>query len=180
MKCFGFFAALLVLCPLVLGDSIDYQAAGNLKSHTAFTAGSIAAGRTWEVGARLLEIDNLTTGKITTGNLGIVDVSSGKLSLCSSGLCFTGGSLDIDNLAGSDLFFGKLLSGTISKSNGVTILTATLTNGATSVIKETSGTFSSQAITHGPGVVPEPTTLSLLGTGLFAIGFMFLKRRKEA
>lgn len=171
-------ALVLIFPGSALCDSVDYQAAGTLTASTAFVKGMIAAGSTWEVGARLLEIDDLTTKHITTGNLGTVDVTSGTLFACSSGLCFKGGSLDIDRSNGTDYFLGTLTAGTISRSQGMTILTGFLANGNVAVLRDRGGnSFSSQALLSTPkGIVPEPNTLSLMGGGL--VGFALLWRKK--
>jgi hypothetical protein len=158
----------LALSSFAFADSFDYQAAGTLQAGTAFTSGSISAGHFWDIGDRLFTIENLTSGVTQSGNLGIVDVQTGVLSSCSSGFCFNGGTLDIDDLRGNDVFLGRILSGEISSSNGVTILSARLANGATTVIKERGGEYSSQALVHG-AAVPEPASWLLLGTGLLTL-----------
>lgn len=174
--------AVLLLAPLAVGDSIDFQGAGTLSNHTAFTIGRIAAGRTWAVGTQLIQIDNITTGHNQTGDLGVIDITTGTLSHCSSGFCFTGGTLDIDNLSNKDLFFGALKSGTITMNGATTILSAVLSNGATSVIRENNNTFSSQALVRtSAAVIPEPASMTLMGTGLLSFAFaVFRNRRKEA
>lgn len=161
--------ALLAFSTLSLADSIDYQASGTIANHTAFTMGTIVAGKTWEVGDELVQIDDLTTGKNRTGMLGIIDLTTGKLFSCASGLCFTGGSLDIDNAKHGSIFDGVLQSGSISRLHGSTILSAIVSNGAVTVIKLKGGQFSTQALV---GTVPEPATLGLFGIGLLAFGFI--------
>jgi hypothetical protein len=177
MKKFWALVALIVFfCPVALADSVDYQGSGTLSAGTAFTMGMIAPGSFWEAGDRLVQIDDLTTGVIHTGNLGVLDVKTGTLFACASGLCFNGGSLDIDNLSNHDLFFGKLSSGTITTSGGKTILSAVLANGATTVINLKSGQFSSQALVQSH-VIPEPATMGLMGTGLSLLGLIGWKKR---
>lgn len=160
--------ALILIFPLsALGDSVDYQGAGSLSLGTAQQFGSIRAGHVWEVGVQLIEIDDLTTRQVSSGNLGTLDVTSGSLSACSAGFCFTGGTLDIDDSHGHDIFLGKLVSGTISQTGGKTIMSAFLSNGSTAVLKDNASTFSSQALITTPRVgVPEPASSLLLGTGL--------------
>jgi hypothetical protein len=177
LVCLAAIALVILVTPhACLADSFDYQGAGTLKTGTAFTSGMIASGHTWDIGDRLLTIENLTTGTTRSGKLGIVDVQTGTLFSCSSGLCFNGGTLDIDALSGNDVFVGNLLSGTVSSSNGIAILSARLANGATTVIRERGGQFSSQALVH-TAVVPEPASWFLMGSGLLL--FLFQRGRKS-
>jgi hypothetical protein len=89
---------------------------------------------------------------------------------CSSGYCFTGGSLDITNTSGATLFDGAFTSGTITQSGGNTFLNASLVNGGTVLIKSKSGAFSSHSII----ITTTTATLGLLGSGL--IGLAFIRR----
>lgn len=165
--------SVIALSSFALADTIDYSGAGSLAQGTATVTGSIAAGKTWEVADQLAEIDNVTTGMITSGNLGVIDLTTGTLAKCSVGLCFSGGTLDIDGLNDQDLFFSHLESGAIMQSGGFSILSATLVNGAVVTIKNPNKEFSTQAIiTQGGGAVPEPATLGLVGTGLLSLGFL--------
>lgn len=170
--------ALVLFSGSTLADTIDYQGAGTLSNHTAFVAGAIRAGHSWEVGTELVQIENLTTGVNHTGNLGELDVTTGTLMHCASGLCFTGGTLDIDNLANKDLFLGTFKSGNISLQHGLATLSAVLANGATTVIRLNRNSFSSQALvsTH-VGVIPEPNALYLMGSGLVGLALLWRKKK---
>lgn len=161
--------------PIAVAGSIDYQGTGTISGGTASTQGSIAVGKTWEVIDQLVQIDN--NGVVQTGNLGKIDLTTGTLSSCAAGFCFTGGTLDIDNLSDADLALATFTSGSISTAGGVTTLSAFLPNGAATVIKLSNNSFSTQALV---GTVPEPATLGLLGTGLVSLaGLVWSKRRKH-
>lgn len=168
---------MLAMVPLAVGDSFDYQGAGVLANHTAFTKGSISAGSMWEIGDRLLEIIDLTTGHTTIGNLGIVDVTTGVLSKCAVGFCFSGGTLDIDSKGGGSIFDGSFTTGTISTHNGTVTLSAFLANGAATVIRDNKNSFSTQAIVHGVSPVPEPVSLMLMGTGLLVLSVVRARKK---
>lgn len=165
------FAALIT--PFAAADSIDYQGAGNSKN--TVVVGSASSGNTWSVTDELVQIDDVTTGQSQSGQLGRFDITTGILSSCASGLCFTGGNLDIDNNSGVDLVDLSFTKGSISVSNGITTLQAFLPGGAATLIKLTNGSYSSQALVGSP--VPEVTTLGLFGTGLIALGAAFFRRK---
>lgn len=169
--CLWLLNAILLMVPLAVADSIDFQGAGTLTNGTAFTNGSPTAGEPWEVGVRLLQIENLSNGFIRRGNLGVIDVLTGTLltNCPGGGFCFFGGHLDIDSVTGASIFDGDFFQGSVTKRNGIVVLTAFLSNGAVTVIHDNLNTFSSQAIVHG-ATVPEPASLMLLGTGLLGLG----------
>ena len=158
-------------CPsFVFADSFDFQGSGNLMAGTASVFGRIAVGRTWGVQDELTDVTDVTTGHTTSGMLGTIFVLSGTLMSCSSGFCFTGGSVDIDSTHGQELFAATFTKGTISVGNGITILNGRFTNGAAALIKDSNGDFSTQVLTgrHG-AVIPEPSSMILLGSGLLAV-----------
>jgi hypothetical protein len=164
--------AILALPALALADTIDYSGAGSLSAGTAVVSGKVAPGHTWGVLDNLIEIDNETTGVIQQGILGKVDIVTGTLSSCAQGLCFTGGDLDIRNSSGSVIFKGEFTSGTIAKISGNIFLNAVMANGATVLLEDTKGNFSSDStITTGHHVIPEPSTLGLLGLGLVSLAY---------
>jgi len=160
----------ILFSTLAAGDSIDYQAAGTLAAGTAHVAGALKRGHTWSVTDMLLQIDDLTTHKNQTGNLGSIDLTTGVLFKCAAGLCFHGGSLDIDGTHHNSIFDSAFSSGTVSFSKGTDIVNARMTNGAAVVIKTKAGAFSTQALVQS-AVIPEPATLGLMGTGLLGLGF---------
>lgn len=172
-------AAICCFATVAVGDSVDYQGAGTLANHTAFQKGQPAAGHTWEVGDQLREIIDLTTGHAMHGNLGILDVTTGSLSSCMGGevLCFSGGSLDIDNRQGKDIFFGMLKNGTVINNGTNVFLNATLRNGATTVFRIKGNRFSSQALITPAPVVAEPATLIMFSTGLALLGLFYRAKR---
>lgn len=162
--------ALLVFSTAALADSIDYASAGSISQKTAIVTGSATSGHTWNVLDELVSIDDTTTGHITQGQLGTVDIVTGTLAACAAGLCFTGGDVVIKNPSGGVLFSSAFSSGTVSQSNGTTFLNATFANGGTTEIETKSGVFSSNTI--ATSVVPEPASLSLLGTGLVSLWWL--------
>lgn len=171
-------AVLLTFPAAALGDSIDYQGVGLLTNHTAFERGMIAAGHIWEAGDRLTQIIDLTTGHIVRGNLGIVDVTTGRLLPCAAGFCFAGGTLDIDSIHGGSIFDGNFSRGSIDVENGFVVLNAFFTNGAAAVIRDHRNSFSTQALVRGVGAqVPEPATFALMGSGLVSLAFLWRKRK---
>lgn len=168
---------MFALVPVAVADSIDYQGAGTLKNGTAIVTGSIAVGHVWSVTDQLLQIDDLTTGHDIVGHLGTITITTGTLSACSAGFCFAGGTLDIDGTHNNSIFDSTFSTGSISKSGGITALQAFLSNGAATLIRDNKNSFSTQAVVHTPGVVPEPMSLILMATGLLAMGFAQWKVR---
>ena len=159
-------------------DSIDYSSGGSLSRHTAKVVGQVAGGHTWSVTDELTEVDDTTTGHIMQGDLGSVDITTGVLKkTSSSSFTFTGGSVDIKDTKGSVIFEEMFLSGTVTKSHGNTFLNADLSNGGTTEIESHNGTFSSNTVgTVRSTTIPEPASLTLLGTGL--VGLWWFGRDK--
>jgi hypothetical protein len=172
-----FLLALLALAlPIAaLADTIDYGNLGSIGGGTATISGSATAGSTYTLTSQLLSILDVNTNSLSQGALGWVTLTTGNLSSCASGLCFTGGTLTITATGGATLFQGTFTGGTVSVISGVTFVNASLgTGGGSTQISMgigRTGTVSGDTI-----VTPEPSTLGLLGTGL--IGLAGIVRRK--
>jgi hypothetical protein len=160
--------AIFLFSTLALADSVEFQASGVLGVN-AHTVGRIRAGSIFGVTNELMLIDDLTTGTVHTGNLGTFDLVTGTLFKCSSGLCFDGGTLDLDRLNGSDYFLHALTTGTISTVDGATSIVAHLTNGEAAVLKLGPNVSSQALVRTHIGVIPEPASLFLMGTGLLTV-----------
>jgi hypothetical protein len=178
MKRFAFAVLILAFASFARADSIDYSGAGSLSKGTAHISGSLSAGHTWGVLDQLIEIDDETTGQIEQGNLGTVDIVTGTLRSCSLGLCFTGGDLDIRSLTGL-IFKESFVSGSVTQINGNTFLNAVMSQGATLLLEDVNGNFSSDStVTTVSATTPEPGALGLLGTGLLLLP-LFARRRLQ-
>jgi hypothetical protein len=160
-----------VLTTFAAADTIDYSGAGSLSAGTATVSGSVSAGHTWGVLDQLIEIKNETTGQDQSGLLGSVDVVTGTLFKCASGLCFKGGDLDIRDTAGNVIVKLSFTSGTVSKIGGNTFLNAVLAQGATVLLEDSKGNFSSDSTISTHTTVPEVPGLWLLGSGLLGLSF---------
>jgi hypothetical protein len=172
MKLFSL-ALLLALTTFAAADTIDYSGAGSVSAGTAHVSGRVKAGHTWGILDELIEIDNETTGSISQGDLGSVDVVTGTLKACAQGLCFVGGDLDIRDAAGAVIFKGEFTSGTVSEMGGNTFLNAVLTQGATVLLRDAKGNFSSDStLTTRVAHTPEPSSLWMLGTGFLGLSLV--------
>jgi PEP-CTERM motif len=157
----------LALPTVALADSIDFAFGGKLGT-TASTSGTAAATDVYSVTSSLLDINFAPAS-------GTVKVTTGTLSSCSAGLCFSGGTLDVWNSSNQLLFHGSF-DGTVTANNGVTSINANLggtpvLGGFTFVVSQTGSVSGDFTVT-----TPEPGTLGLIGTGL--IGLAGLARRK--
>ncbi len=165
----------LALPTAALADTIDYGNLGSVGGSTAIISGSASAGSTYTLTSQLVSIFDVNTNALSQGSLGWVSVTTGTLSACPSGLCFTGGTLTITSAGGATLFTGTFTSGTVSTVLGTTWVQASLgTAGGTGQI--TFGVGRLGTISGDTIVTPEPGTLGLLGTGL--IGLAGIVRRK--
>lgn len=172
-----FLLALLALAlPIAaLADTIDYGNLGSIGGGTAIIGGSASAGSTYTLTSQLVSVLDVNTNALSQGALGWVSVTTGTLSACPSGLCFTGGTLTITSAGGATLFQGTFTGGTVSTVLGTTWVQASLGSaGGTGQI--TFGVGRLGTISGDTIVTPEPSTLGLLGTGL--IGLAGIVRRK--
>jgi hypothetical protein len=164
-----FLLALLALAlpSVALADSIDFAFGGKLGT-SATTSGTAAASGTYSVSSSLLDINFAPAS-------GTVKVSTGTLSSCSAGLCFTGGTIDVWNSSNQLLFQGSF-GGTLTNSNGV--ITIHANDGGSPVVAGFTFVASKGGSVSGDFTVttPEPGTLGLIGTGL--IGLAGIARRK--
>lgn len=170
-------AAALAFASFSRADTIDYSGSGSISAGTATVTGSPTIGHTWGILDQLIEINDESTGNIQQGVLGSVDIVTGTLFKCASGLCFMGGDLDIRNSAGMTLVKLTFTSGTVTKISGATFLNAVLPQGATVLLEDKTGNFSSDStVTTARTTVPENGSLLLLGSGL--MGLWWFGRQK--
>ncbi len=161
-------ALLAVALPTVaLADSIDFAFGGKLGT-TASTSGTATATNTFSVTSSLLDLNFAPAS-------GTVTVSTGTLSSCSAGLCFSAGTIDVWN-SSSQLLFQGSFDGTVTNTNGV--ITIKANDGGSPVIAGFTFVASKSGTVSGDFTVttPEPGTLGLIGTGL--IGLAGIVRRK--
>jgi len=165
----------LALPTAALADTIDYGNLGSIGGGTAIISGSATAGSTYTLTSQLDSILDVTTNTKSLGNLGWVSVTTGTLSACPAGLCFTGGTLTVTSAGGATLFTGTFTSGTVSVLGGATFVNALLGTAGGSV-QFAFGVGSNGTVSGDTIVTPEPGTLGLLGTGL--VGLAGIVRRK--
>jgi hypothetical protein len=165
----------LALPTAALADTIDYGNLGSIGGGTAIISGSATAGSTYSLTSQLVSVLDVNTNAQSMGALGWVTVTTGSLSTCPAGLCFTGGTLTIKSTGGATLFSGTFTGGTVSTMNGFTFVQATVgTAAGTGQI--TFGVGRNGTVSGDTIVTPEPGTLGLLGTGL--VGLAGIVRRK--
>lgn len=164
-----FLLALLALAlpTAALADSIDFAFGGQLGT-TASTAGTATATNSFSITSTLLDLNFAPAS-------GTVKISTGTLSSCSAGLCFSGGTIDVWN-SSSHLIFHGSFDGTLTNVNGV--ITIKANDGGNPVDAGFNFVASKSGHVSGDFTVttPEPGTLGLIGTGL--IGLAGLARRK--
>lgn len=157
----------LAIPSLALADSMDFAFGGKLGT-TASTSGTATATNNFSVTSSLLDLNFAPAS-------GTVKISTGTLSSCSMGLCFTGGTIDVWN-SSSQLLFQGSFDGTVTNSNGVVTIKAD--EGGNPVMAGFAFVATKGGSVSGDFTVttPEPGTLGLIGTGL--IGLAGLARRK--
>lgn len=157
---------------------------GSLAS-TVFQIGSLAATGNL----------SLTTGALTSGTLGstvlgnVVTFGTGTLTITTNGWNNFSGTLFTGSLSGIDWiytgrsgkFYDYTLSGFVSGTWGPN--GSTVTGQTTQLFFNSLTPYKGGAISLSSGstglVVPEQATFGLMGTGLFAVGFLFRRKARN-
>jgi hypothetical protein len=137
-----------------------------------------------------MELNSISNnGSTTTGALGTITIAIGPVSVCGPGEeCFSTGTINIVSNSNVTLFEGTFTNGSFigetcqSNDSDVCIsISGFMTNGITVADIEHPNSsalspviLSSNTIT---GVIPEPGTLGLVGTGLGSFVFGGIRRR---
>lgn len=198
--------ALLLSCLML--PNLCFANGGTDFSNSGGTLSGTSAGLSL-TGSNLIAVSGFNGGGLTTGNLGSVTFSTGALasgSLTMGGTFAPGGTFEVDGNGTGGLPNGVLFSGTFSGS--VTWTLSTLANGThnytlTGVVTGTmsgatvNGVSVQLTINTGKGFfngsttisggdttvassVPEPSTLALFGTGIFALAGGLRRRLLDA
>jgi PEP-CTERM motif len=170
----------LILPTAALADTInDYATSGNGMNSSI--SGSAMAGSSFSIASPLVDVNGAPA-------MGTMVLSTGTLSACGSGLCFTGGTIAVNDTSNSAFSGTFSFSGTLTvstdtvKGKTYTVDTITITPGNPViagfdfVILGSSGAIQKVSGDVTVSSIPEPGTLGLLGTGL--VGLAGIARKK--
>lgn len=197
-----------VLFVAVLALALPMAAFANSTTYTDFdsyTAGSLSmGGSTVSLSLGLTGVYGFNGGGLFAGSLGTMSFTTGALISSVNGVdtFASGGSFEITGNGSGGLPDGIIFKGTFSgpvtettigeaafpttvltclTSNGCS-LTGTWYNGKTTtgilIVYSGGGVISASTSFQSPSAVPEPGTLSLLGSGLLGLGVLVRRKIK--